>query len=217
MDLIHAVFEPEGDGPFATVFAFHGWGSNAMDLLGLAPHLLGGSVLVIAPQGPIRTPIGAGAYGYGWFPITGGAGPLDRDSFDAARRSLEEFLGAAATRYPVDPARSFALGFSQGGVMAYDLALRHPERFAGLVALSSWLPAELGRSYLAMPAHARLPTLIQHGSQDPMIPVERARESAELVRELGGPVTLRDYPIGHEISAPSLADLNTWLAGGKIE
>ena len=217
MDLTHAVFEPEGDGPIATVIAFHGWGSTAMDLLGLAPHLLGGSMLTLAPQGPIRTPIGGGAYGYGWFPITGGAGTLDRASFDSASRGLEEFLDAAATRYPIDPARSFVLGFSQGGVMAYHLALRHPERFAGLAALSSWLPPELARAYPAMPAHAQLRTLVQHGSQDPMIPIGRAQESAALLGELGVPVTLAEYPIGHEISAPSLADLNTWLGGGKIE
>ncbi len=80
MDLVHAVFEPEGDGPFTTVVALHGWGSNAMDLLGLGPQLLGGSLLVIAPQGPIRTPIGNGVYGYGWFPISPGAG-LDENAF----------------------------------------------------------------------------------------------------------------------------------------
>jgi phospholipase/carboxylesterase len=216
MDLVHASWEPEGDGPFPTLFALHGWGANAMDLLGLAPHLMGGSMLLIAPQGPIRTPIGAGIYGYGWFPIGGGGGTLDRSALEVARKTLEEFLEAAGERYPVDPSRTFALGFSQGGVMACDVALRHPERFAGLILLSSWLPADLARSYLAVPAHSLLPALVQHGSEDPMIPVRRGEESAALLRELGVPVTYSEYPMGHEISAPSLRDLNAWLAGERI-
>jgi phospholipase/carboxylesterase len=214
MDLVHGVYEPEGDGPFATVVALHGWGASAMDLLGLAPHLLGGSLLILAPQGPIRTPIGPGIYGYGWFPIRGG-GPLDRRAFEEGYKGVENFLQAALERYPADRSRLVVLGFSQGGVMAYGLALRNPERFAGLVALSAWLPPELAREILATPSHALLPTLVQHGTQDPMIPISRAEESAALLREMGVPVTSRDYPMGHEISAESLRDLNRWLGGER--
>jgi phospholipase/carboxylesterase len=215
MDLVHAVHEPEGDGPFPTLFALHGWGANALDLLGLAPALLGGNLLLIAPQGPIRLPIGPNAYGYGWFPISAG-GPLDRGAFEAGRKALDEFLEQARQRYPVDPLRQLVLGFSQGGVMAFDQALRHPDRFAGLVALSSWLPPELARSYLALPAHQLLPTLVQHGSSDELVSVERAAESLRLLRELGVPVTFKEYPMGHEISIESLRDLDRWLGGEAL-
>jgi phospholipase/carboxylesterase len=215
MDLVHAVHEPEGDGPFATLFALHGWGANALDLLGLAPALLGGNLLVIAPEGPIRLPIGEGAYGHGWFPISAG-GPLDRSAFEAGRKALDEFLEQARQRYPVDAARQLVLGFSQGGVMAYDQALRHPDRYAGVVALSSWLPAELARSYLALPAHQLLPTLVQHGTNDELVPIERATETFRLLRELGVPVTFREYPMGHEISLESLRELDRWLGGEAL-
>ena len=100
--------------------------------------------------------------------------------------------------------------------MAYDLALRHPERFAGLMALSSWLPQELARSYLSMPAHQTIRALVQHGAEDPMIPVARGEESAAHLREFGVPVTYSDYDMGHEISAKSLGDLNRWLSGEKL-
>ena len=210
MDLAHAVYEPEGDGPFPTLYALHGWGSNAIDLINLAPHLLGGSLLVIAPDGPLRFPIGEGVYGRGWFPIAG-EGPLDREGFLAGRATLEAFLADANERYQVDPARALVLGFSQGGVMAYDLALREPERYAGLIALSSWLPQELAELYESSPGHGLLPTLVQHGSQDPMIPVERAEASVRRLRALGLPVTYGDYEMGHSISPESLRDLNRWL------
>jgi phospholipase/carboxylesterase len=215
MDLVHAVWEPEGDGPFPTLFALHGFGSHAFDLLGLAPGLLGGSLLVIAPQGPLRIPLGPGAYGYAWFPISGG-GPLDLAAFDAGRKALDEFMEQARQRYPIDPSRQLVLGFSQGGVMAFDQALRQPDRFAGLMALSSWLPAELARTYLALPAHQLLPTLVQHGTSDDLVPLERATQSLRLLRELGIPVTFSEYEMGHEVSQESLADLNRWLGGEAL-
>ena len=66
MKLVHALYEPAGDGPFPTIFAMHGWGSNAMDLQGLAPFIADGRFLVICPQGPFEVEIGA-INGYGWY------------------------------------------------------------------------------------------------------------------------------------------------------
>ncbi len=215
MDLVHAIYEPEGDGPFPTLFALHGFGSNALDLLALAPALLDGNLLVIAPQGPLRIPIAPGVYGHAWFPISAG-GPLDLAGLEAGRKALDEFMEQARGRYPIDPSRQLVLGFSQGGVMAFDQALRRPERFAGLVALSSWLPAELARTYLALPAHQLLPTLVQHGTSDELVPAERAAQSLRLLRELGLPVTFSEYEMGHEVSLESLADLNRWLGGEAL-
>ena len=65
MQLIHAFYEPIGDGPHPTILTLHGRGANAMDLLGLAPYLASGRFLVLCPQGPVQMPIGPGAVGYG--------------------------------------------------------------------------------------------------------------------------------------------------------
>jgi phospholipase/carboxylesterase len=114
-------------------------------------------------------------------------------------------------RYPIDSQKLAVLGFSQGGVMAYSLALANPEHFAALVALSSWLPPELlGKLSLGDSARS-LPTLIQHGTEDSMIEVERARRSAEMLRQTRIPVTYREYQMGHEIRPKSLSDLSAWL------
>ena len=59
MKLVHATWQPAGDGPFPTIFAMHGWGSNAMDLQGLAPYIADGRFLVICPQGSFEVEIGA--------------------------------------------------------------------------------------------------------------------------------------------------------------
>lgn len=213
MKLAHAILEPVGEGPFPTLVAFHGFGSNALDLLGLAPHLCRGRLLVLAPQGPDSVPLGppgTGApTGYGWFPLLLSQPPTPLAVAEAVTRA-RDWLDHAIVRYPVDPERIALLGFSQGGVIAAAIALAAPERFRALAVLSSWLPAELAG---ALPAVDRsgLAVLAQHGRSDEVIALARGRSSADRMRELGAQVTFREYDMAHEVSGPSLADLSRWL------
>lgn len=210
MDLVHALYAPPGDGPHPTLLALHGWGANALDLLGLAPHLGGGRLLVLCPQGPVAVPIGAGMHGAGWFPLTMGA-PPDPVAFAAAVTALERFLVEAHRRYPIAPDRLAVLGFSQGGVMAYALATRQPTRFAAIAALSTWFAPGLVDDNAKLPELSGRPVLVQHGTRDELIAVERGRESVEMLRRCGADVTWREYDMGHEISGPSLRDLAAFL------
>ncbi len=210
MQLLYAAHVPAGEGPFPTIVALHGWGASAHDLVGLAPILHRGRALVLCPQGPVTVPVAPGYSGYGWFPISGG-GPPDPAEFAKGKAAVAGFLDEARARYPVDPRKRVLLGFSQGGVLAYDLALREPERFTALVALSSWLPSALASTIPSQPGHAQLPTWVAHGTQDPMIPVQRGQESRDLLVELGVPTTYREYEMGHEVRPEALRDLIEWL------
>jgi len=210
MQLIHTIFAPRSDGPHPTILTLHGWGANALDLLGLAPHICGGRFLVLCPQGPIQEQLGPGAVGYGWFPRSMG-GPPDLSAILGAREQLRTFLNAALERYAIDRSKLVVLGFSQGGVMAYSLGLGEPARFAALVALSTWLPSALLADLPDPTAVQRLPILVQHGSRDEMVQVERARQSIEALRQWRMPLTYREYDIGHEINARSLMELSAWL------
>ena len=210
MNVIHTIYQPAGEGPFPAILTLHGRGANAMDLLGLAPLLCGGKFLMICPQGPLETPIGPGMTGYAWYPMSMG-GPPDVDAILSSRRELEAFIERCLASYPIDRKKLALLGFSQGGVMSYSLALTHPERLAALAVLSSWLPKELEARLNVSDAVQALPTLIQHGRQDPMIEVDRARDSVERLRQLKLPLTFREYEMAHEITPGSLRDLSTWL------
>jgi phospholipase/carboxylesterase len=216
MQLTHTIYEPTGAGPFPTILTLHGRGANAFDLLGLAPHICGGKFLVICPQGPLETPIAPDTMGYSWYPMSMG-GPPDVAAILSARQRLQDFLDECLRRYPIDTRKLVILGFSQGGVMAYSLALANPERFAALVVLSSWLPRELETQLLINESVQSLPTLVQHGTEDHMIEIARARDSVERLRELRLPLTYREYEMGHEIRPRSLVDLSTWLEEKVIE
>ena len=210
MELIHTIYEPSGAGPHPTILTLHGRGANAFDLLGLAPYLCNGKFLMICPQGPLETPIGPGAFGYAWYPMSMG-GPPDIGAILSSREKLQQFLDACLNRHPIDAKKLVVLGFSQGGVMAYSLALSNPERFAGLAVLSSWLPKELIPELSIREAVQSLPTIVQHGSQDQMIEVQRAQDSVEQLGTLRVPLTYREYDMGHEITPRSLSELSAWL------
>lgn len=213
MNLVHTAYVPEGDGPFPTILAIHGFGASAHDLLGLAPFLRGGESLMLCPQGPIGVgmPDRPGVVvGWAWFPISGG-GAVDPDEFGRASRALSAFVDEALERYPVDRRKVLLLGFSQGGVMAYDLFLRQPERFAGLAALSSWLPPALAERIPPSDALKGAPVLVVHGTRDPMIPVERGQESRDALLRTGVALTYREFDMEHEIAPDALRALVEWI------
>ncbi|MCP5058449.1 MAG: hypothetical protein GY937_17235 [bacterium] len=207
---MYAAHVPPGEGPFPTILMLHGWGANAHDLLGLAPVLHGGGALVLCPQGPVAFEIGQGMLGFGWWPITEDR-EIDPEAFEAASKAVESFIDEAAQRYPMDPRKTVVMGFSQGGVMAYDLVLRNPERFAGLIALSSWLPDHVEKGVPSQPALENFPALLIHGTEDPMIPVARAQESREKLLARGVNVHYREYEMQHEIRPEALRELVVWL------
>jgi phospholipase/carboxylesterase len=210
VNLIHTIYRPPGAGPHPTILTLHGRGANAFDLLGLAPYLCGGQFLIICPQAPMETPIGPDQVGYAWYAGSKSGAP-DTDGMLASHKALQLFLNDCLKQYPIDPERLVVLGFSQGGVMAYSLALTNPERFAGLAALSSWLPRELTPRLNVSEAVHSLPTLIQHGTQDPQIEVDRARDSVARLRDLKVPLIFKEYEMGHEIRPKGLYDLSVWL------
>jgi phospholipase/carboxylesterase len=209
MKLIHATWEPSGPGPFPTIFAMHGWGSNAMDLQGLAPFVADGRFLVICPQGSFEVEIGA-INGYGWYQMRPGSQP-DPEKVDAAVDQLREFIDDACVRYPVDLSKVVVAGFSQGGMMAYSLAMRWPVRFAALVGIATAFPERLASLVTDHDAVQKLPTMVQHGRADQAIDLVRARKSIEALRELKVPVEFREYDCGHEVAADGIRDLSAFL------
>lgn len=210
MQLLHTAHVPAGDGPHPTLVLLHGWGASAHDLLGLAPLVHGGRALVLCPEGTLRMEVAPGMGGFGWFALGDGRDP-DPAEVSTAVDSLWDFLEEASKVYPVDPSRTVLGGFSQGGFMAYQLALRAPARFAALLAMSTWLPEELADAMEPTPAHAALPTLVVHGTEDPAVPVERAQDARESLERLGMRPSLREYAMGHEVGPEALRDILAWL------
>lgn len=206
--LTHVIAHPGGTEPLPTVLALHGHGAHGQDLMGLAPHLAGGRALWICPQAEF--PVEPGMYGFTWFErdASGQRAP------EEPARTLEvvrSFIDEAFERYPVDCSRVALLGFSQGGMLAYRLALAEPARFRGLAALSTTLSEDVAAGLVLGEGASALPVLVQHGIEDPMISVERARETRDRLRALGVEPDYHEYSMGHAIGQESATDLSGWL------
>jgi phospholipase/carboxylesterase len=210
MEIAHATWHPAAEGLQPTVFALHGHGAHAQDLLGLAPVLAGGRVQFICPQaGFLLQP---GMLAYTWFERPADGARQTPVEFERVAAQLAAFVEEAGVRYEADPARTVVLGFSQGGGLAYRLGLGRPQRFAGVAALSTWLPDEAvaaaDRDHLGA-----LPVLVQHGTADPMVAIDRGRQSRDRLVELGVTPAYHEYEMQHQITHESLSDLSRWIEG----
>jgi phospholipase/carboxylesterase len=100
-------------------------------------------------------------------------------------------------------------GFSQGGAVAYQLALSDPRPLAGLLALSAYFPT--ARSIRLHPANRELPILVCHGSLDPVVPEDLGHQSHQTLLAMGYAAGYKTYPIGHNVSPEEIADVSRWL------
>ena len=189
MDLIHTLFEPAGEGPHPTIIALHGWGATRSICRASRRISRAASSWSICPQGPLEVPIGA-VSGYGWFPIRMGTPPRE-DQIDEAVDRAAKFIDAAIARYPVQSAQAGDARLQSrrcDGVSAR-LPASGEIRRAGRAI--DGVPTRVEGSIANRDAIEKLPTLIQHGRADEMIPLSRAKESVEHLRELQVPVTFK--------------------------
>ncbi len=213
MHLTHSLWAPalsEADEStlLPTVIAVHGHGAHSQDLLGLAPYLANGRLLMICPEAEFQLQMGMPSYT--WF-NTGGGMRRAPEEFERVAAVVSDFIGLAQRRYGADPDQTIVLGFSQGGGLAYRLGLGDPARFRGVAALSTSLPDEAIEHAAADRATlAALPVLIQHGTADPMVGADRGRDARDRLAALGVTPEYREYDMQHQITADSLSDLTDW-------
>lgn len=205
MTFAYATWHPGTPEAAPTVVALHGHGAHGQDLLGLAPHLADGRVMMLCPQAEF--PVAPGAYT--WFHRDGDA-QRTVEEFERVASALRTFIETKVPECGGDPERVVVLGFSQGGTLAYRLGLAEPRRWAGIAALSTYFPEDMAPS-VDREAAADVPLLVQHGTHDQMIAVQRAQASRDLLQTIGAQPQYLEYGMQHEISRQSLTDLSEWL------
>jgi len=205
-----------GPSPTWAVIWMHGLGADGHDFEPLVPELLEHglpALRFVFPHAPVRpVTINNGYPMRAWYDISG----IDRRSVEDAAgiRESAEAIGALIHREHargIGSGNIVIAGFSQGGAMALHLATRHPDTFAGIIALSCYLPLaqELARGRNA--ANLRTPIFMAHGTQDPVVPCSLGAESRQLLAGAGYSVEWHEYPMPHSVSEPEVADLRSWL------
>jgi phospholipase/carboxylesterase len=203
-----------GSKPAASIIWLHGLGADGHDFEPIVPELkLAKPVRFVFPHAPVRpVTINQGMRMRAWYDILQfGGGPEDEAGIRASQHLIEELISKEKGQgLPV--AKIVVAGFSQGGAVALQTALRYPERLAGVLALSSYLPLAGSLRSERSPANQDIPIFMAHGRYDDVIPLRRAEESRKLLEAAGYHVEWHEYPMPHSVCAEEIADIAAFLA-----
>lgn len=210
LSLYHLVREPRerADKKPPLLILLHGYGSNEQDLIQLGPEL-DPRFFIVSP----RAPMAIGPEMYAWFHIefTPKGITVDPKQAELARQKLADFIDEVVDFYPVDPAHVYVMGFSQGGVMTYMTAFSQPEKIAGAVVMSGRIPSEEFLQHMDGEKLKKFPILVVHGIFDDVLPIECGRESKKRLENLPVNFIYHEYPMAHQVSLESMADVSEWL------
>ena len=215
-DSLEAIEIETAPSPTACVIWMHGLGADGNDFVPIIPELELPKTLAIrflfphAPMQPVTC--NRGVVMRAWYDLSGELG--SRRENEAGVRTSQARIEALIAREKsrgIAASRIVLAGFSQGGAIALQTGLRHPERLAGIIALSCVLPLADSVASEASPASRDVPIFMAHGTQDEVVPPARARESRDKLLELGYRVTWREYPMPHSVCMEEIADIAEWL------
>ena len=209
-----------GSEPAGAVIWLHGLGADGHDFGPVVPELgLDNEqpLRFVFPHAPVRpVTINGGMSMRAWYDITtlDRDGPQDEAGIRQSSASLEALIARERER-GVPCERIVLAGFSQGGAIAAHAALRYPERLAGLMALSTYLPLQSSlheEVFSASDVQPRnLPIFMAHGRFDPMLPLALGEQSRDLLTDAGYRVEWHDYPMAHAVCADEIGDIGRWL------
>ncbi|MCX7140039.1 MAG: alpha/beta hydrolase fold domain-containing protein [Proteobacteria bacterium] len=199
--------------PQASVIWLHGLGADGGDFAPLADEIkLPIGVRYIFPHAPtMPVTINGGYVMRAWYDISDAAiRREDEAGVRASQKSVEALLAREKAR-GITASRIVLAGFSQGGAIALHTGLRHSERLAGIMALSTYVPVADALAAEVSPANRDVPIFMAHGTHDPMIRVARAIASHDLLQQLGYAPEWREYRMEHSVCPQEIADIANWL------
>ncbi len=216
MAALEAIELNTGPAPAATIVVLHGLGADGNDFVPIVQALdlaAIGPVRFVLPHAPVMpVTINNGYRMRAWYDILG-PDLVRREDEAGLRRSRDdiEALLARERDRGMPAGRTVLAGFSQGCAMALLTGLRHGHRLAGIAGLSGYLPLAQDTLAQRSDANSGTPIFMGHGLQDEIVAIERGRASRDLLEQQGCSVEWHEYPIGHTVSLPEIADFNRWL------
>lgn len=214
--VLDAVEITTGPAPTAAIIWLHGLGADGHDFEPIVPHMGwpgAPAIRYVFPHAPVRpVTINGGMAMRAWYDIVNASLGRDHD-----QQGIITSMGQAAALVDREIERGIAAerivvaGFSQGGAIAVQLALRYPQKLAGLVALSTYLVLDDRLEQERSRANQAIPVFAGHGTMDPVVPCHLGEQAAQRLRDLGHPVEFHDYPMPHSVCPEEIADLTAWL------
>lgn len=187
----------------------HGYGSNEADLFSFAEELPD-NYYIISARAPYDMQYGS----YAWYAINFDADQnkfSDNEQAKTSRDLIATFIDELIQTYPIDANNVSLIGFSQGSILSYAVALSYPEKVQKVVAMSGYLNLDIVTEDYLKNTFNNLKIFASHGTVDQVIPVEWARKTPAILENLGIAVTYKEYPVGHGVAPQNFYDFKNWL------
>lgn len=202
--------------PTASIVWMHGLGADGNDFVPLVRELdytgLPAIRFVFPHANTMPVTINGGYIMRAWYDITGAdlTRREDEAGLRASQRDIEALIAREKAR-GIPASRIVLAGFSQGCAMTLQTGLRHPEKLAGMLCLSGYLPLALNVQAERTQESLDTPVFMAHGRQDPVVPFIRAEQSRDALRQLGYQVEWHEYMMQHSLCLDEVRDINAWL------
>lgn len=190
------------------IILLHGYGSNEEDLFSFAEEIPEEYFIVSA-----KAPIAMQPYGNAWYHITidgDGVKSSDNEGARESRDIIAQFIDEIVAEYDVDKHNVTLLGFSQGTILSYAVALTYPEKVKNVIGLSGYINEEI-IDLKSNPSYAHLNIYNSHGTVDQVIPVDAARKTPGYLKNIGIESTLSEFPVGHGVHPTNFYEFKEWL------
>lgn len=191
------------------ILLLHGYGSNEEDLFSFAPELSHEAYII-----SVRAPYTVPPYGYAWYAINFDANQnkfSDDNEAIESREKIVHFIDNLLSKYPIDPTQVNLIGFSQGAILSYAVALSYPEKIKKVVALSGYFNENILVPNFKENNFEKISFFASHGTVDQVIPIEWARKTPEILNKLKIVNEFNEYPVGHGVHPLNFKDLKTFL------
>ncbi len=191
------------------IIMLHGYGSDQNDLFSFAEELPEKYAII-----SLKAPIPLQPYGNAWYPIyfenNGGKFSDDKQAI-VSRDLVVTCIDEAIEKYDLDKKNITLLGFSQGTILSFAIALSFPEKVKNVIGLSGYINTHILKKGFENNNFSQLKVYSSHGSVDQVIPVEWAQKTKPFLEKLGIDCTYTEFPVGHGVSPQNFYDFKTWL------
>jgi len=206
--------------PSAAVIWMHGLGADGNDFAPIVPELRianAPAIRFVFPHAPMMpVTINNGYVMRAWYDVSfgdleGKTKQADEKGVRASQAAIEQLIAREVSR-GIAAEKIVVTGFSQGGAIALQTGLRHAEKLAGIMALSTYLPLAQSLATEAAPANRSIPVFYAHGTHDAVIPMAMAKASREALLAAGYKIDWHEYPMQHSVCVEEIGDISHWLS-----
>ncbi|HMC01261.1 MAG TPA: alpha/beta fold hydrolase [Flavobacteriaceae bacterium] len=209
LSLIHIVRESCLKENAPVLVMLHGYGSDENDLFSFASELPKELFIVSA-----RAPYSMMPFGNAWYAINFDAGKgkwNDNEQALKSRDLIATFIDEVVATYPVSKNNVSLLGFSQGTILSYAVALTYPEKVKNIIALSGYIHQDILPENFDDKDYSHLDFYCSHGSVDQVIPVDWARKNSPFLKSLHIKHQYSEFPVGHGVAPQNFYEFKDWL------